>query len=421
MSATDLSEVTALSAVCEQYATGGSEAEVRSRLKEVHDAAVAASKFWNGRAKLLGTRPPRPAEELLVEGVDSETVWQQLQTQYKDLFAEDEDDEEEVSERDAAAEARALEAENAKDARDKHWSLRGEVWASDRPEDSLLGSDLTWDVKRKRGAVDADLTAKLEEVIKERIGEGRFDEVASAELQEKALDKPKPAVDDGDLGMAPRAGLAEEYEREYLGVQESKPTRDEAIDALWARLSGKLDALSHFHTAPQKPSLDLEAAAKIADIPAVSLEETTPLAVAATDHRAPEEVHAKKRGKASTLRASDEATTQERRATRAAKKRARNAKRKRLADDAKIVARLNPSRSLLRYDKKEDEPSKNLRPDAELPPSSKKSASTHLFEQLTEEARRVVHGDAAAVVPGDDVRSSTKRRRGAGAAAALKL
>jgi U3 small nucleolar RNA-associated protein MPP10 len=90
------------------------------------------------------------------------------------------------------------------------------------------------------------------------------------------------------------------------------------------------------------PALDVLGAAKKTHAAAVSFEEATPGAVAAADGAAPEEVHAKKRGRDGLLMAPAEATREEKKAKRSAKKKARNAKRKKLRSDARVVARVDP-------------------------------------------------------------------------------
>lgn len=329
-----------------------------------------------------------------------------------------------------AAKARELEMENVQDASAKRWDLRGEVAAGDRPENSLLAVDAEWDASlrsKRNNPLDPELTEQIEALIKERIAENRFDEVVSADLLSKAREevnnKAVVQEDDGKLGVKSQMGLAEEYERDYVerrekGVREEAPKRDEGLDALWARLSVKLDALSHFDVAPQRRIIeDAAAAAKKSDLPAVMLEETTPSAVADGSMLPPEQIYTKKRGKDSTLRTSEEATTQERRAKRAAKKRTRNTKRKRLAADAQIIARLNPGlgnrheREKLRA--KLTQSVDNHRTDT----FTTKNASSQLFYQLSEETRKAVRSQ----VPDIGDAHPSRDPRGSSSAAALKL
>ena len=254
-----------------------------------------------------------------------------------------------------------LERENLQPADEKAWELRGEVGAGERPRNSLLGVDASWDGRKGGGAppLDAAFSAAVEAAIRERVREERWDDIVAREVLESAYaergakDRARAAADDddGELGKKAAVGLGEEYERDYVARREAAeggdaapkaPPRDDALDALWAKLSRKLDGLSHFAPAPEVPALDVLGAAKKTHAAAVSFEEATPGAVAAADGAAPEEVHAKKRGRDGLLMAPEEATREEKKAKRSAKKKARNAKRKKLRSDARVVARVDP-------------------------------------------------------------------------------
>ena len=163
------------------------------------------------------------------------------------------------------------------------------------------------------------------------------------------------------------------------------------------------------------------AAAKQANLAAISLEEVTPSAQAAggSSAKAPEEVHARKKGRDALLRSADEATQDERRAERAAKKRTRNSKRRRDQADAKIVARVNPGLGNPYEKRKLENEIKATHGDAPVSKTHAKTdygKSAKLFEQLTEETRRIVRGEAGTKTQTD--RRPAKRPR---ASAALKL
>mmetsp|Transcript_18012 Transcript_18012/g.22086 ORF Transcript_18012/g.22086 Transcript_18012/m.22086 type:complete len:394 (-) Transcript_18012:698-1879(-) len=390
------------------------------------------------------------------------------------LFYEEEEEEEEKEEEGAAANskyaelfgeekaleltkaiesARALERENIKTVDQREWELRGEVQATDRPENSLLGVDATWDgskkTSRRQNLAGTELTEAIEQIIRQRIAENKFDDLVPAELQAVAASttmSKQSAESVGDqvkaLGEKSSLGLAEEYEQDYLKNLENstaadrsavKIHRDSELDALWSKLALKLDALSHFAEgtrAAPRPVLDLEAAAKAANAAAVSLEDTTPAAVSVQDTSAPEKIYAKTRGKAGLLQSTQEASREQRKAKRAAKKRARAAARKKVRVDAEQLAAISPNftnpfqgASSKKEKRKRDGTTKSK--DIDSSPQLKVSSSggsTALFEQLTKEVRTAIHGSSSG---GDDSQSEQQRKKPRlnknGAAAVLKL
>ena len=387
---------------------------------------------------------------------------------YDDFFDEEDDysgvDEEEAAEEEAEAEPsrhaasaekerahiEELERANLEGPEERTWELRGEVGAAERPRNSLLGVDATWDGRKGSSAppVDAAFSAMIEDAIRERILEERFDDIVAREVLESAYAEKDAKAraraaadglgdDDGELGVKSNVGLGEEYERDYVARREAEageggdaaaasraPKRDDALDALWARLSRKLDALSHFVAAPDVPALDVVGAAKKAGQAAISFEEATPGAGAGGggDAAAPEEVYGKKRGRDGLLRSAAEATQEERRAARGAKKKARNAKRKRLMADAKVVARVDPGlgnpyeKAKLRAQLEKPvgpEPDKDAR-------GSAYGKSSKFFEQLQRDVHAAVHGSEKDVgaAPGG---AKKKQKRAPKKANAAKL
>ena len=152
-----------------------------------------------------------------------------------------------------------------------------------------------------------------------------------------------------------------------------------------------MDALSHFASPLERPALDEEVVAARTKASAVQLEEATPAAHTSEEGLAPEEVRAKKRGREELQRSQEEATRDERKAQRLAKKKARNAKRKKLRADARIVAKVAPDL------KNPYEAKRVVRrvQQAEGGDQGKYGRSGKFFEQLQEEVRREVRGDAA--------------------------
>ncbi len=221
--------------------------------------------------------------------------------------------------------------------------------AADRPENSLL--EAVVDVERARRPesleAPAETSQSLEEMIKQRILEERFDDVVPRGAGEEVLLNRRGSGEELPEVSQEKSqvGLGEVYEKEYLrlalGVEgESAEAKAKAeMAALFRRLCTKLDALSNFHFTPKAVKVDLSVRA---NAPAIAMEEVLPLAVSAADTHAPEEVHEKKRGRAGVLRDPAELAQEDRRRLRQGKKVARRKARRHKAAEEKLVARLNP-------------------------------------------------------------------------------
>uniref|UniRef100_A0A1D2AF35 Uncharacterized protein n=1 Tax=Auxenochlorella protothecoides TaxID=3075 RepID=A0A1D2AF35_AUXPR len=234
-----------------------------------------------------------------------------------------------------ATRIRSLEAE-AMAAKD--WFLRGEVGAMHRPLNSALEVDMDYDTTvAPAPAPTEESTASLEDRIRARIREGRFDSaVRTAPPPEEGKNREDrgPELDDKRSAK----GLAELYEEDYVktvtGVTEDKdePIRANAR-ALFASLCAKLDTLSHLHF---RPAPVVEEAGPRPDAPAILMEEVAPQFVSVASQRAPEEVHAPLE-KGGVAPAETELEREDRKRRRAQKK--RGAKKHRAAKDAERAAR----------------------------------------------------------------------------------
>ena len=321
---------------------------------------------------------------------------------YSDFFDDDQPKKKKSINEKHRKDIEALEQDHIVDPSERPWELRGEVQGKDRPRNSLLGLDATWDgVSKDPPPLDAAFGLKIEEVIKERVLASNFDDIVPQTVIEKAYAERRSGKvedqDDGALGEKSKLGLSEEYERDYVERQEAgeksdKPVRDEALDEKWRKLASRLDALSHFASPLERPALDEEVVAARTKASAVQLEEATPAAHTSEEGLAPEEVRAKKRGREELQRSQEEATRDERKAQRLAKKKARNAKRKKLRADARIVAKVAPD---LKNPYEAKRVVRRVQQASESSDQGKYGRSGKFFEQLQEEVRREVRGDAA--------------------------
>jgi U3 small nucleolar RNA-associated protein MPP10 len=159
----------------------------------------------------------------------------------------------------------SLEAENVGP---KDWVVMGEATARARPQNSLLEEDLEFErVMKAVPVVTEETVLALEERIKARILEGRFDDVVRIRPME---DKPFLASRFFELKDTKSSqSLAQIYEEEYVAQttgtavddRDGKLTKEHAeLEALWEGICGKLDALCNAHFMPKqvRPALRSE-------------------------------------------------------------------------------------------------------------------------------------------------------------------
>jgi len=138
---------------------------------------------------------------------------------------------------------------------------------------------------------------KLEDIIKNRIIDGLFDDVERKLAPKKKAFKPLEEVSSAKSDV----GLAEVYEKEFLELAkgDDEPTAAEAkldkehqeIALLFAHLCHKLDALSDFSFTPKPPT---EEVTVITNAPAISMEEVIPMGTSSGTLIAPEEEYKSK-------------------------------------------------------------------------------------------------------------------------------
>lgn len=188
-----------------------------------------------------------------------------------------------------------LEFENIKP---KDWVLMGEAGSRQRPQNSLLEEDLEFERAMKVvPIVTQEAIESLEERIKIRIAENRFDDV----LRIKAPDD-KPALTSRYLELKDTKStqsLAQIYEEDFLAAQSGDTSRGnmdaklkkehEEIERLWEKLSHKLDALCNTHFTPKQPKAVIST---ISNVPTSALENALPTIHSTSTLLAPEEVFA---------------------------------------------------------------------------------------------------------------------------------
>jgi U3 small nucleolar RNA-associated protein MPP10 len=217
----------------------------------------------------------------------------------------------------------------------RSWELRGELAGKDRPENSLL--EIHTEIERASKPaplVTQEHTSSLEEMIIKRITDGRFDDV---QVREQPT-VPTAGADDFTLSQEKsRVGLGEVYAQDFLaksmgqdatGQSEKESEAALELKALFHKVIRSLDALAHFHYTPKPVVAEASLSTVQQHLPALALEDVTPMTEGYAGNLAPEEVHGKKRGRDAALMADAELTSDDRKRLRNASKATRRKERK---------------------------------------------------------------------------------------------
>jgi U3 small nucleolar RNA-associated protein MPP10 len=157
-------------------------------------------------------------------------------------------------------EIQALEADNVGT---KEWVLLGEASARTRPHDALLGQDLDFDRATRAVPIVTDaVVAALEDRIKTRIKEGRFDDVVRGRAAGDTVPWVPSRAVDGLQDAQSAQSLAQLYEGAYVAAQSGAPAgvddRDgrlrrehDEIARVWEGICATLDALCNAHYVPK--------------------------------------------------------------------------------------------------------------------------------------------------------------------------
>jgi len=179
--------------------------------------------------------------------------------------------------------------------------------------------------------ITEEVVLGLEDRIKARILEGRFDDVVRKRPVDEKPFLPSRLFELQDTKS--KQSLAQIYEDEYTAAQtggvagedrDGKLTAEhEEITRLWETISSKLDALSNAHFTPKAPTATIST---ITNIASTSLESALPTSNTVASMLAPEEIYERP---SSDPRARGELSPNEKRAARnklkKAKKKARDA------------------------------------------------------------------------------------------------
>lgn len=153
-----------------------------------------------------------------------------------------------------------LESENVGQ---KSWTLMGEADARGRPQNSLLEEDLEFERNMKpTPVITEEAVHSLEELIKARILENRYDDVVRIRAVDDKPFLPSRLLELNDSKS--QQSLAQIYENDYMAAQTDGPAIDDRdgklkkehdeIEEQWDSICNKLDALSNAHYVPKQVS-----------------------------------------------------------------------------------------------------------------------------------------------------------------------
>lgn len=235
----------------------------------------------------------------------------------------------ETVERDAEERAKQLEEENIGE---KEWYMQGEAKARDRPKDSALEMDLDYEhTQLPAPEITEEHTRTIEDAIKERIKERRFDDVIRIR-PEDARAPTGSTSNKVDLDPEKSSkGLGQIYEEEYVrqAAGTSFAPREEAESKLhsearqvFSELCAKLDAMSHLHhhsPAPGRASKGLTEEPR-KDEPALKSEDALPYFASKESAQTPEEAKRLAASNSSLPREGERRQTRRRRLKRKARR-----------------------------------------------------------------------------------------------------
>ncbi|GJQ15162.1 hypothetical protein GpartN1_g6953.t1 [Galdieria partita] len=222
----------------------------------------------------------------------------------------------------------------------KHWSMLGEVRASQRPVNSALDIELDFDSAMRQRKVDKSdeevgAVSTLEERIKRRIVESAYDDVIRAKPTETSRPTVVELTQDKD-----RRGLSELYEEQFLlqtqGSQsKQQDKRHDEIEELFKELTTKLDALSNFHYTPHPAPPELKVIPS--NLPSIVAEEAVPEVLGDGDLLAPEQIYKPVSNQENKTKDASQITSEDRKRWRRKRKRAGKRAKLRKEWEAKIA------------------------------------------------------------------------------------
>lgn len=128
---------------------------------------------------------------------------------------------------------------------EKPWQLRGEVTAKSRPVNSLLFEDVNYEQHVRAPKITPETTESLEELIKQRIKDNKFDDPIRKTKPALSTSTPRQVEVSSEKS---KVGLAQLYEQQLIAQTSVKKPKDgpekeveDKLDALFRKLDALID------------------------------------------------------------------------------------------------------------------------------------------------------------------------------------
>ncbi|OWB67650.1 hypothetical protein B5S30_g3013 [[Candida] boidinii] len=180
---------------------------------------------------------------------------------------------------------------------EKKWTMKGEVSAKNRKNDSLLVEELKFDRTAKPvPVITQEITETIVDIIRRRIKNEQFDELSKRIISELNNFKNSKKIEVSEEKS--KKSLSELYEDEYKNaldgdnnssvVNEELQRQHDEISELYIQLNHKLDSLcsSHFIPKPKEKLIDIKVQTST-----ISMEDAQPLTLSNAETLAPQEIY----------------------------------------------------------------------------------------------------------------------------------
>ncbi|GMM40804.1 rRNA-processing protein [Hanseniaspora uvarum] len=257
-------------------------------------------------------------KKLLSDDLSDNEIDKMMNNVRKDLFSDEEseysdEDEEQVSgategnqtkilsshERQQLEIQRQIQQLEEKAVEDKHWGMKGESNAKNRPKDALVEEEVELEFESNAKSVPvitSEIVESIEEIIKKRIKEMQFDDLEKRIINTNM--KPRRTREEVSQ-VKSKVSLADQYkeaddeaavDRDLDEFEESEELKEKhkEIDTLFDDVMYTLNALSSAHFTPKPVKSGLEVKLETS---AITMEDQQPLIQSAESSLAPQEIY----------------------------------------------------------------------------------------------------------------------------------
>lgn len=274
--------------------------------------------FDKPEEKVKAKKPKSDKKKVLSDNLSDGEIDTMMDNVRKDLFSDDESDysDEEADEAIGSGEGgetkilssherqqleiqRQIQQLEEKAVEDKHWGMKGESNAKNRPKDALVEEEVELEFESNAKSVPvitSDIVESIEEIIKKRIKEMQFDDLEKRIINTNM--KPRRTREEVSQ-VKSKVSLADQYKEaddeaavdkdldEFEESEELKEKHKE-IDTLFDDVMYTLNALSSAHFTPKPVKSGLEVKLETSTI---TMEDQQPLIQSAESSLAPQEIY----------------------------------------------------------------------------------------------------------------------------------